>query len=117
VLLGNLEPMVRLGMTEVLTDGGVEVLPQHGAPEGIVAEAERLLPDAVVLGLEGDGSRWLRERLLAVAPAAKVILWARDEHAMEVWEAGKATPRHVLAAGQEALLRELNEQQPSQGRE
>ncbi len=31
MLLGELEPMVRVGMTRVLVDAGAEVLPEDGA--------------------------------------------------------------------------------------
>lgn len=108
MLLGNLEPMMRLGMSRVLSDGGVDIVAEEGQPGSIVAEARRLLPDAVVLGLENDTGRGLSEQVRAAAPEAKVILCARDETEMEVFEPGSSRPRRVLTAVPDALLSEIS---------
>ena len=108
VLLGNLEPMMQLGMSRVLADGGVEVFCEEGELSGgIVAEARRLRPDAVVLGRDAGPGRQLGEQVRAAAPNAKVILWARDETEMEVFDPGSSTPRRIRTAVSEALLAEL----------
>jgi DNA-binding NarL/FixJ family response regulator len=106
VLLGNLEPMTRLGMQSMLASGGVEVV-GDGTEEALLAEVRRVLPDAVVLGLDQDAGRELGEQVRAAAPTTKVILWARDETAMEVFEPGSAMPRRVGSGIREALLSEL----------
>jgi hypothetical protein len=41
-------------------------------------------------------------------PEVTVILWARDETEMEVFEPGSASPRRVATAVPDALLRELS---------
>ena len=51
VLLGNLEPMVRLGMIDVLQEDGIEVIGEEERPQALVLMAGRLQPDAVVLDL------------------------------------------------------------------
>jgi DNA-binding NarL/FixJ family response regulator len=115
VLLANLDPVVLLGMIEILEDGGVEVV-SEGCDEGlIVSECERLRPDAVVLGSDGGSSRVQMERVLAVAPATKVILWARDEQEMEIFERGSTTPRRAPSALPSALVRELSDRQATGG--
>ena len=113
VLLGNLEPMVRLGMSRVLADGGVEVVSEE-TPGAIVDEARRLSPDAVILGLDGTASRALGEQVRAAAPKTKVILWTRDETEMEIFDPGSSAPRRVFTEVSEALLSELSARQPKE---
>jgi DNA-binding NarL/FixJ family response regulator len=105
VLVANLEPMLLLGMTTMLADGGVEVLNDNGQPASVVEEACRLHPDAVVLGTAGPGrdiSRLVRDAL----PASKVILWSRDETEMEVFDPGSTLPR-IRSGASDELLSEL----------
>ena len=93
VLVGDLEPMTRLGMARLLTDGGVEVVTGDQPQAGLVDEARRLDPDAIVLALDGDqASGEIRERLAAAVPQAKVILWARDETEIQVFDPGSSAP-------------------------
>ena len=108
VLLGNLEPMTRVGMRTWLADGGIDIVGEVDDPAAIVAESRRLAPDAVVLGLEDGAGRTLGEQVRGAAPEVTVILWARDETEMEVFEPGSAAPRRVATAVPHALLRELN---------
>jgi DNA-binding NarL/FixJ family response regulator len=108
VLLGNLEPMTRVGMRKWLADGGIEIVGEVDEPMAIVAEARRLAPDAVVLGLDDGAGRTLGEQVRGAAPEVTVILWARDETEMEVFEAGSSAPRRVATAVPHALLRELS---------
>jgi DNA-binding NarL/FixJ family response regulator len=114
VLLGNLEPMVKLGMSKVLTDEGVEVVAEEGQSDDVVAHARRLHPDAVVLALDGGKSRELGEQVRAAAPDTKVILWARDETEMEVFDPGSSAPRRIRSAGSGALKREVGAGKPQQ---
>lgn len=107
MLLGNLEPMARVGMRNWLTDGGVLVVAEVDEPAAIVAETRRLVPDAVVLGLDEGAGRALGEQVRTAAPEVTVILWARDETEMEVFEPGSAAPRRVATAVPDALLSEL----------
>ena len=107
VLLGPLEPMVRLGMTEVLREGGVEVIGHEERSETLVLMAGRLRPDAVVLDLLERSARELAERVRAAAPDVKVVLWARDEDAMEVLDPGAGSPRRFVSALADELRSEL----------
>jgi DNA-binding NarL/FixJ family response regulator len=108
VLLGNLEPMTRVGMRKWLADSGIEVVAEVDEAEAIVAESRRLAPDAVVLALDEGTGRTLGEQVRAAAPEVTVILWARDETEMEVFEPGSAAPRRVATAVPDALLSELS---------
>jgi DNA-binding NarL/FixJ family response regulator len=84
VLLGNLEPIVRLGMAVVLEENGIEVIGEEVRPQPLVLLAGRLRPDAVVLDLHHRDSRELAARLRAASPETTVVLWTRDEDVMEV---------------------------------
>jgi DNA-binding NarL/FixJ family response regulator len=108
VLLGNLEPMVRLGMMDVLAEDGVEVVGEEERPQALVLMAGRLRPDAVVLDLHHGSSRELGDRVRTASPETKVILWARDEDAMEVLDPGSTTPRRFFTAVPEELRSELS---------
>ena len=57
VLLGNLGPIMVIGMARLLAEDGAEVIGQEKHPSGIVSAAGRLRPDVVVLDLNKDGSQ------------------------------------------------------------
>jgi DNA-binding NarL/FixJ family response regulator len=114
VLLGNLAPMTRLGMARLLADRGVDVTEESRASELPVAAAA-IAPDAIVLPMD-EGAATEVGRAQAAAPDAKLILWARDESEMHVYDAGRSVPRRVLAGMPGALLSELeNDQRPRGG--
>jgi DNA-binding NarL/FixJ family response regulator len=113
VLLGNLEPIVRMGMIDVLAEEGVEVIGAEERPQALVLMAGRLRPDAVVLDLLQRSSRELTDRVRLASPETKVILWARDEDTMEVMDPGAATARRFFSALAEELRRELSDVRPS----
>jgi DNA-binding NarL/FixJ family response regulator len=114
VLLGNLEPMVRLGMSRVLGDEGVDVVAEEGPPREVVAHVKRLHPDTVVLGMDGGLSRELGEQVRAAAPDTKVILWARDETEMEVFDPGSSSPRRIRTSVSGALKSEVGGGKPQE---
>jgi DNA-binding NarL/FixJ family response regulator len=103
VLLGNLEPIVRLGMATVLGEDGVEVVGEEVRPAALVLLAGRLRPDAVVLDLGNAESRKLGERVRTASPKTTVVFWARDEEVMEVVDPGASEPRRVFAPVPEEL--------------
>lgn len=106
VLLGNLEPIMVVGLRQVLQDDGVEVIGAEREPEQLICEAERQQPDVVVLD-RGDAARALGEQVRHAVPHAKVILCARDETVMEVCEAVSHTPR-LVALTADGLCDELS---------
>jgi DNA-binding NarL/FixJ family response regulator len=107
VLLGNLEPMVSMGMTTVLREDGVEIVGQEERPAALLLMAGRLRPDAVLLDLGRADSRELGDRVRVASPETTVILWARDEDAMEVFDPGSPTPRRFHTELPEELRGEL----------
>ena len=113
VLLGNLEPMVRLGMIDVLQEDGIDVIGDEKRPQALVLMAGRLRPDAVVLDLLQRSSRDLAERVRLASPGTKVVLWDRDEDAMEVLDPGAVAPRRFFTAVADELCRELSEVRPT----
>jgi DNA-binding NarL/FixJ family response regulator len=107
VLLGNLEPVVCLGMNAVLREDGVDILGQEDRPAALLLMAGRLRPDAVLLDIARADSRDLGDRVRIASPETTVILWARDEDAMEVFDPGSPTPRRFSSELPEELRGEL----------
>lgn len=99
VLLGNLSPIMVIGMARLLSEEGAEVIGQERHPSSIVSTAGRLRPDVVVLDLNTEGSRELSSRVQRVSPETRVILCDSDEDGMEVLDAGADDLRRVDAEG------------------
>jgi DNA-binding NarL/FixJ family response regulator len=114
-MLGDLAPIMAVGLRAVLEDNGVRVIAHEDDRTRIVEQAARLRPDAVVLDLDKDGATALAERVQAAASHVKVILWSRDETVMEVLESVSRTPRLVAVTAPEALWNELNSSRQSDG--
>ena len=79
VLLGNLGPIMRLGMNRVLSEQGCHVVGQEDRPSAIVGAAHRLRPDIVVLDLDNGSSYELAQLVRGASPETTVVLWAREE--------------------------------------
>ena len=116
-LIGNLEPVARLGMTRVLEDGGLEVVGDDDLPDALVEQALRLQPDAIVLGVWAGDAGDLGRRVRVAAPGAKLILWPRDEAEMQVFDPGCSAPRRISVSASDALLRELRTGRSTERRE
>ena len=110
VLLGNLGPIMRLGMNRVLSEQGCQVVGQEDRPSAIIGAAHRLRPDIVVLDLENGSSRELDQLVRGASPETTVVLWAREEDLMEVLEPASSTSRRVSAPIVERLRGELSGQ-------
>jgi DNA-binding NarL/FixJ family response regulator len=110
VLLGNLGPIMRLGMNRVLSEEGCHVVGQEDRPSAIVGAAHRLHPDIVVLDLDGGSSNELAQLVRGASPETTVVLWAREEDLMEVLEAASSASRLVSAPIVERLRGELSSQ-------
>ena len=107
VVLGNLEPILGLGLAAVLTEAGTDVVARERVAATLVTEVSRLLPDVVVLNRDDGASRTLCARVRRVSPSSKVILWARDESLMEVLDPGSDASRLVRGDLPEELRREV----------
>ncbi len=112
VIIGNLEPILALGLDRVLEEDGLEVLGQESDAGRIVLEARRLLPDAVVLDLNHAEAATVARRVRRASPSTKVVLWARDETVMEVLDPFSHVTRCVAVAGRQGLSSELTETRP-----
>ena len=107
VLLGNLEPLVRMGMAHALQDYGCELVGDPDGSADVVGQAEHLRPDAVVLDLDHGSTQELVLLVRSASPTSKVILWARDENVMEVVDPGATSPRLIVHSVSDELHREL----------
>jgi AmiR/NasT family two-component response regulator len=110
VLLGNLGPIMRLGMNRVLSEQGCQVVGQEDRPSAIIGTAHRLRPDIVVLDLDNGSSRELAHLVRGSSPETTVVLWAREEDLMEVLEPATSTSSHGVASIVERLRGELSGQ-------
>jgi DNA-binding NarL/FixJ family response regulator len=106
VLIANGDPLIRLGMLHVLSRRGADVVEAEDGGEAIATQVARLSPDAIVLDLDAGGTP-LGDQVRAAAPQAKLILWARDESEMAVFDPGSPRPRRVCTGVPEALLSEV----------
>jgi DNA-binding NarL/FixJ family response regulator len=111
VLLGNLGPIMRLGMNRVLSEQGCHVVGQEDRPSAIVGATHRLRPDIVVLDLDGGSSHELGQLVRGASPETTVVLWAREEDYMEVLAPASSASRLVSAPVLERLRGELSSQQ------
>jgi AmiR/NasT family two-component response regulator len=110
VLLGNLGPIMRLGMIRVLSEEGCQVVGQEDRPSAIIGAAHRLRPDIVVLDLDNGSSHELAQLVRGASPETTVVLWAREEDLMEVLEPVWNTSRLVAVPIVERLRSELSGQ-------
>lgn len=108
VLLGNLEPIMAVGLRRVLAEDGVEIVGSEQHPTGIVTAAGRLRPDVVVLDMNDGGGHVLGDEVRRVSPDTKVILWARDESVMEVFDPESDSSRLIAVTVPEGLRTELS---------
>jgi AmiR/NasT family two-component response regulator len=108
VLLGDLAPIMAIGLRSVLEEEGIDVIGQETERSRIVPRAQRLQPDVVVLDFDHDGAEALASEIRQVAPRSKVILWTRDETVMGVLESVSDTPRLVDITTHVGLRSELS---------
>ena len=107
VLLGNLAPIMVIGMARLLAEEGAEVIGQERHPAKIVSAAGETRPDIVVLDLTTEGARELGGRVQSVSPETQVILCDSGEGALEVLDPGATSARRVAVDGSEGLRMEL----------
>jgi DNA-binding NarL/FixJ family response regulator len=115
VVLGDLAPIMAIGLRAVLEENGVQVIAQEDGRTQMLEQVARLRPHAVVLDLDKDGATALAEQVQQAAPDVKVILWSRDETVMEVLESVSRSPRLVAVTAPDALWDELNSSRRSDG--
>ena len=109
VLLGALDPILRLGIVRALLEDGVNVIDGAVTADALVERAAESAPDAVVLGAAAGGARGaeLRARLRSAAPGATLVVWRNDAELIEVLAPGASTPRVMSAPSAETLASEL----------
>jgi DNA-binding NarL/FixJ family response regulator len=104
VLLGGLTPMEAVGMRQLLEGAGIVVIDGGSDPGSVLMACSRSHPDSVVLDAAQEG---LVQEVRAAAPDAKLVLWARDQSGIQVFDAGAEAPRQIAIAVPEALVKEL----------
>lgn len=108
VLLGPLEPLVRLGVSSTLSmHGHVEIVGEEDEGDAAVSAAGRLAPDVIILGGSPGATGSLGARLRQVAPGATLIFCPVDER-IEVLDPGASATRRSPAAAADPLHFELS---------
>jgi DNA-binding NarL/FixJ family response regulator len=108
VLLGNLPPVMAIGLARILTEDGADVIGDERHPSALVTAADRLRPDVVVLDVGADGAQELAVHVQRVSPGTKVVLCGSGEDAIDVLDPGAADgPRRVEIDAAEGLRLEL----------
>lgn len=109
VLLGALDPILRVGVVRALLDAGVSVIDGAAEADALVERAASSAPDAVVLSAAAaDASgAGLRARLRAAAPVATLVIWRTDAQLIEVLAPGASVPRLMTAPAADQLAHEL----------
>ena len=107
MLLGNLAPIMLIGMDRLFAEEGAEVIGQERHPAKIVSASGEQRPDIVVLDLTTEGARQLGERVQYVSPETKVILCDSGEGALEVLDPGAAGTRRIAVDASEGLRMEM----------
>src|SRR4051794_1588880 len=110
VLLGNLGPIMRLGMIRVLSEQGCHVVGQEDRPSAIIGAAHRLRPDIVMLDLDGGSSYELAQLVRGASPESTVVLWAREEDLMDVLGPAQSAAQPIAEPVIERLRSELSSQ-------
>jgi DNA-binding NarL/FixJ family response regulator len=97
--------MEAVGMRQLLEGAGIAVIDGGADPGSVLTACSRSHPDSVLLDAAArDG---LLQKVRAAAPDAKLVVWARDQSAIQVFDAGAAAPRQIASAAPEALVQEL----------
>lgn len=105
VLLGALDPILRVGVARALLEAGLRVIDGSASADALVERAASFAPDAVVLSAAASDAG-LQARLRAAAPGATLVLWRTDGEVVEVSKPGTSAPR-VMAAPAAAELARL----------
>lgn len=107
VFIGNISPVLRLGLTAELAEAGIDVVGAQDEVPRIPGDVARIVPDAVVLDRDFADARSLSVRVREASPTTTVVLWARDETVIEVLDPGSEIPRLVLSSAPADLCRVL----------
>ena len=92
-------------MRQLLEAAGIAVIDGGADPGSLLTACSRSHPDSVLLDAAAlDG---LLQEVRRAAPDAKLVLWARGQSAIQVFDAGATAPRQLASATPEALVKEL----------
>jgi DNA-binding NarL/FixJ family response regulator len=92
-------------MRQLLEGAGMAVIDGGSDPAAVLSACDASHPDGVVL--DATAQAGLLQEVRAAAPDAKLVVWARDDRGIQVFDAGAAEPRRIASAAPEALVREL----------
>ena len=97
VLLGDFGAVVRLGLKEVLAIDGMQLV--EASVDDLHEQIVAVLPDVVMIDLDGDGASGLATRLVTTFPSLKVIACSSAEPTMRVFPPFHGGESYVLPLG------------------
>jgi DNA-binding NarL/FixJ family response regulator len=97
--------MEAVGMRELLEAAGIAVIDGGADPGSLLTACSRSHPDSVLV--DATALDELLQEVRRAAPDAKLVLWARGQSAIQVFDAGATAPRQLTSATPEALVKEL----------
>jgi len=108
VLLGNLPPVMAIGLARILIEDGADVIGDERHPSALVTATDRLRPEVVVLDVGAEGAQQLAAHVQRVSPGTKVVLCGSGEDSIDVLDPGAANgSRRVDIDASEGLRLEL----------
>jgi DNA-binding NarL/FixJ family response regulator len=85
VLIGAFGGVLRIGLGEMLREGGCELVAEDPADDRLVERLIVALPDIVMLDLGAERGDELARAISAAFPSVKVIAFAVDRQMMRVY--------------------------------
>jgi DNA-binding NarL/FixJ family response regulator len=85
VLIGPFGGVLRIGLGEMLREGGCELVAEDPSEDRLVDRLIGALPDIVMLDLGAERGDELARSIAATFPSVKVIAFSVDRHVMRVY--------------------------------
>lgn len=85
VLIGPFGGVLRIGLGEMLREGGCELVAEDLPDDRLVERLIGALPDIVMLDLGAERGDELARTISAAFPSVKVIAFSVDHHVMRVY--------------------------------
>ncbi len=104
VLLGHFGSVVRIGLGELLSEGGYEVLAEETPDETLIERLVDALPDVVMLDLDSEHGSQTAQAISAAFPSVKVVAFSANHQRMKVFPRFHGGESYDMTLSTEGLL-------------
>lgn len=104
VLLGDFSAIVRLGLRDIFTDDGRNLVAEETQNDGILDRLLTVLPDVVVLDLDSNAGDGLARQIATDYPAVKVVACSSERPQMRVFPPFHHGESYVLELNPTSLV-------------